>query len=79
MIEALCHGRGVVGVLYYRLYFFDRFSGHIDDFREFEAADDAAAVAIADGWVDGRAMELWNRERRLKRWSTPALPNDPSG
>ena len=24
---------------YYRLYFMDRFSGHIDHFREFEAAD----------------------------------------
>lgn len=55
-------------MLYYRLYYFDRFSGHIDHFREFEAADDAAAIAIADQWNDGRPMELWNRQRRLKRW-----------
>ena len=32
-------------MLYYRLYFMDRFSGHIDHFREFEAEDDAAALA----------------------------------
>jgi len=25
---------------YYRLYYFDRFSGHIDHFREFDAKDD---------------------------------------
>ena len=33
---------------YYRLYFMDRFSGHIDHFREFEADDDAAALARPD-------------------------------
>lgn len=55
-------------MLYYRLYFFDRFSGHIDHFREFEAEDDAAALAVAQQWGDDRPMELWNRERRLKRW-----------
>ena len=60
--------RGWRGMLYYRLYFFDRFSGHIDHFREFEAEGDEAAIAIAERWTDGRPMELWNRERRLQRW-----------
>jgi hypothetical protein len=55
-------------MLYYRLYFFDRFSGHIDQFREFDAEDDAAAIALAEQWSSGGPMELWNRERRLKRW-----------
>jgi hypothetical protein len=55
-------------MLYYRLYYFDRFSGHIDHFREFEADDDAAAVVVAERWSDGHSMELWNRRRRLKRW-----------
>lgn len=55
-------------MLYYRLYFFDRFSGHIDHFREFEAEDDKAAIALTERWNDGHAMELWNRERRLRRW-----------
>ena len=59
---------------YYRLYFFDRFSGHIDHFREFDEDDDAAAIDLADGWNDGRPMELWNRERLLKQW-TSASPD----
>ena len=56
-------------MIYYRLYYMDRFSGHIDHFREFEAEDDSAAMIIAERWHDGRAMELWNRHRKLKRWS----------
>ncbi|HEY6048777.1 MAG TPA: hypothetical protein VIV07_07005 [Sphingomicrobium sp.] len=56
-------------MIYYRLYFMDPFSGHIDHFREFEAEDDAAAMAIAQRWHDGRPMELWNRHRKLKRWN----------
>jgi len=55
-------------MLYYRLYFMDRFSGHIDHFREFEAEGDAAAIAEAELWNDGRTMELWNLHRRLKQW-----------
>jgi hypothetical protein len=57
-------------MLYYRLYFFDGFSGHIDQFREFDADDDAAAMALAEQWSAGGPMELWNRERRLKRWES---------
>jgi hypothetical protein len=60
---------------YFRLYFMDRFSGHIDHFREFEAADDAEALAIAESWREDRPMELWNRHRKLKHWNAPP----PSG
>jgi hypothetical protein len=71
MIRCLPPSRGgVAGMLYYRLYYFDGFSGHIDHFREFEAADDAAAIMAAERWSDGRLMELWNRQRRLKRWDS---------
>jgi hypothetical protein len=59
-------------MLYYRLYFFDRYSGHIDHFREFEADGDVAAIAIAERWRDGRQMELWNLGRRLRRWDQAA-------
>ena len=62
-------------MLYFRLYYFDRFSGHIDHFREFEAEDDSAALRVADQWSDGRPMELWNRERRLKRWEGDRSPD----
>lgn len=62
-------------MLYYRLYFYDRFSGHIEHFREFEAEDDASAIALAEEWKSGGPMELWNRQRQLKRWdgSAPEL------
>jgi len=53
---------------YYRLYFFNRFSGHIDHFREFEAADDAAAVRQSADWRELEAMELWRGRRKVRRW-----------
>jgi len=55
---------------YYRLYFMDRFSGHIDHFREFEADGDDAALAIAERWREAMPMELWNHQRKLKRWES---------
>ena len=58
---------------YYRLYFMDPFSGHIDHFREFEADDDMAALEIAQSWSDGRPMELWSRNRKVRRWDSPAV------
>jgi hypothetical protein len=58
---------------YYRLYFLDRFSGHIEHFREFEAEDDDAALAIAEDWRELQPMELWNRHRKLKRWDADEL------
>jgi hypothetical protein len=60
---------------YYRLYFMDRFSGHIDHFREFEAEDDSAALELAESWNDAQPMELWNRTRKLKRWERPEPPD----
>jgi len=54
-------------VQWYRLFFFDR-AGHIEKAHEFEGADDEAAVRIAQGWREGRRMELWQRDRRVRRW-----------
>ena len=64
---------------YYRLYFLDRFSGHIDHFREFEAADDEAAIALGEQWREGCPMELWTGRRKVRHWdhdvsSTVAQP-----
>lgn len=61
---------------HYRLYFMHRFSGHIDHFREFEAEDDEAAIAVAENWQDGQAMELWNQERKLKHWDLDPIAED---
>jgi hypothetical protein len=52
----------------YRLYFMDRFSGHIEQRREFFASDDSDAIRIAADWSTGQAMELWAGEHKLKRW-----------
>jgi hypothetical protein len=52
----------------YRLYFIDRFSGHIETSREFLAADDSAAMELAAGMRNGQPMELWSRDRKVKRW-----------
>ena len=62
-------------MLYYRLYFMDRFSGHIEHCREFEAADDEAAIAVAEGWSEGGPMELWNLQRKLRHWDEVPLAN----
>jgi len=52
----------------YRLYFIDRFSGHIETSREFHADDDTAAVQFASELRTGQPMELWSRDRKVKRW-----------
>lgn len=52
---------------YYRLYFFDG-AAHIERVHEFEAKDDEAAVRISESWREGRRMELWHRDQRVKVW-----------
>ena len=62
----------------YRLYFMDRFSGHIEHHREFFADDDEAAIAVAEGWATGQPMELWEGGLKLKRWEAAAPVPEPS-
>ena len=67
-------------MLGYRLYFMDRFSGHIDHRRDFLADSDAEAIATADGWKSEQPMELWRGARKLKHWDgkRPSPPIDPA-
>ena len=51
----------------YRLFFLDG-AGHIQRAHEFIADDDEAAIQIAEVWREGRRMELWQRDRKVKRW-----------
>jgi hypothetical protein len=60
----------------YRLYFMNRFTGHIDHCREFFADDDAAAIGIAQEWGTGQPMELWEGEHKLKRWEAETIAPD---
>ena len=66
--------RGVASVGQYRLYFIDRFSGHIETSREFLAEDDDAARAQAVALQNGQAMELWSRDRKVGRWEAERPP-----
>jgi hypothetical protein len=50
------------------LYFLDG-DGHISRSHEYFAADDAAAIKIGEGWRESRSMELWSRDRKVKRWA----------
>jgi hypothetical protein len=56
----------------YRLYFLGG-DGHITYSHEFEAEDDARALKIAEAWLEGRAAELWARDRKIRSWE--ADPN----
>ena len=56
----------------YRLYFLGG-DGHITYSHEFGAEDDARALKIAEAWLEGRAAELWARDRKIKSWG--ADPN----
>jgi hypothetical protein len=60
----------------YRLYFMDRFTGHIDHRREFFADDDVSAIAVAESWGTGQPMELWEGEHKLKRWEPETTAPD---
>jgi len=55
------------GEVEYRLYFFNG-GRHIEKSHEFFAKDDSAAIRISEGWREGRRMELWQRDRRVKQW-----------
>ena len=53
---------------YYRLYFLGGGNGSISNFREFEVADDRAAIAAAERHRGLGAMELWSGGRKVRCW-----------
>jgi hypothetical protein len=52
---------------YYRLYYLNRGSGHIDRAEEIDAADDVRAVAIVRERERDTAVELWQQSRKVMR------------
>ncbi|HEY2050967.1 MAG TPA: hypothetical protein VGH03_16635 [Caulobacteraceae bacterium] len=49
----------------FRLYFLNQ-RDHIVEARNLECVDDEAAVEAVESHRDGRAMELWRRDRRIR-------------
>lgn len=54
----------------YRLYFLDD-ANHIRGVVEFDGQDDADAALRALDHADGRGMELWSRDRLVRRFARP--------
>jgi hypothetical protein len=52
----------------YRLYFLDS-DGHIKRAVELHCASDAEAIAAVEQHRDGRAMELWDRARVVRKFA----------
>ena len=50
---------------YYRLYFLDPDSGHIDRFEEYDAGDDGEAITRAEDRLDKVPLELWSGPRKV--------------
>ena len=60
----------------YRLYVFE--AGQLLWPKEFHAADDARAIEVAEkSWADGRQMELWTYNRRVRSWGFRNSPTEP--
>lgn len=52
---------------YYRLYFMNRHSGHIDGVEDFDAASDAEAIERADARLARAPFELWSGAQKVYR------------
>ena len=59
----------------YRLYFMSRFGEHIEKRHDFVADGDAAAIRNAERCRNGQPMELWQRDRKIKRWRATSRPS----
>ena len=55
----------------YKHQFYLSVGGELGHTYEFEAADDAAAIAFAALWSDYAPMELWYDNEMLRRWDAP--------
>ena len=63
-----------MGMAYYRLYFMNLFSGHIERFEEIGAASDEDAILAASSYVGPEPIELWCGHRKVHRFEIePAL------
>ena len=59
----------------YRLYFFDHDGRIASAPYEFQADGDATALRLAQGWREGRKLELWSGTRKVRCWGFSRCPN----
>jgi hypothetical protein len=57
---------------YYRLYFLNPHSGHIDDAEDFHSCDDVEAICLVNQRKEAVPTELWCGGRKVSRFD--ALP-----
>lgn len=55
-------------MVYYRLYFLNPHSGHIDGFEEYHATDDVAATERAAEYCGDVPLELWSGRRKIRHF-----------
>jgi len=81
--------KGEGPVAFYRLYQLRGPKNEVEFFQEYEADDDAAAIAAAERWRSLDAMELWSNHQKIRRWEAviasgqeearaEPLPNGPA-
>lgn len=58
---------------YYRLYYMNQSSGHIERFEEFDTADDVEAVRTVSPSAREQPLELWCENRKIQRFESTLL------
>ena len=53
---------------YYRLYQLHGPRNEVESFEEFDAGDDAEAIARGETFRRLNPMELWSGHRKVRRW-----------
>lgn len=65
---------------YYRFYYMNQSSGHIERFEEFETPDDVEAVRTVSPSAGEQPLELWCENRKIQRFeATPLVSIRPEG
>ena len=62
----------------YRLYFLDRFTGHIEGAENFHASDDPAAVHRVQQHPRTQPLELWREGKKVARFDVPPDTAQPA-
>jgi len=59
----------------FRIFYVDGSARRITGSRDFNAADDLAAIHRVEEYRAGSAMELWSGTRKIKSWEATVPPD----